>query len=267
MIPDRILVWTTRGYQNIENVHVGDRVISYNAARNCTEYDTVSAIHTEYVSTGLIGIKKVGLHCLMTPEHPLLVTNVYTKEVERIAAEDLFMRKLSKKKAVISNRMFEPYRRTQDIADVEWTARLAASSSRHSAPPLYNDAIWDVLKDLTAEEAQAWLTTYFGWNIMHPRLHYGKTTLLRSKFVRNMLYHVAPRAGVGTYWGPYKPRGNHNIYISAFSITLQRDIPISHRTSWCADRQNGIIYNISTKNGSFLARYLGGTFLMACDYT
>lgn len=268
MLPDRMLIWTaSKGFTDVKNVYVGDKVISYNPARNCTEYDTISSISTDYVRRGLIGLNKADLHFLLTPDHPIMTINPYTKEVTRQPAENLFMRRTGKYTRIIGNRVFEPYRRTQDLDQVEWTARLAASSSRHDAPSKYADIIWDCLRDINGEEAQLWLNTFFHWNILKSRHNYMKTALMRSHWVRNMLYHTAPRAGVGTYWGSYKNKSYHYKYINAFSIGIESDHKIWNGTLWRADRQEGIVYNISTRNGSFLARYLGGTFLLACNYT
>jgi len=267
MIPDRILIWTTRGYQNVNNVHVGDRVISYNPKRNCTEYDTISNIETKYVQQGLLGIKKMDLHYLLTPDHPILTINPYTKETNRLPIDKLFMKKTNAKLNIIGNRIFEPYRRTQDSEHLEWTARLAASASRQESPSHYSEIIWDSLRNINGEEAQIWLNTFFHWNILKPRPIFMKTILLRSKWARDMVYHTAPRAGVGTFWGPYKNKAYHYKYIQAFSIGKNSDHSIHHKAQWRADRQEGIVYNISTQNGSFLARYLGGTFLLACNHT
>lgn len=264
MIPDRILVWTTRGYQQIGNVAVGDRIISYNESRGCTEYDEVLAIETEYVRMGLIGIKQIGLHYISTPDHPVLLIDQKTRELDRVPIEDLFMRKTGKNKAIISNKMFEPSQRTLDLDYLEWTARLAASSSREKMPVLENDLIWDSLGEITGPEAQHWLNTFFHWNILKPRNHYMKTILMRNSFVRDMLYHVAPRAGVGTYWGSIRTHPRVNKFVMAFSITKEKEHIISVPEQWRADRHVGIVYNITSRNGSFLARYLGGVFLLAC---
>lgn len=266
MIPDRVLIWTTRGYVNVGEVTVGDKVISYNEKRGCTEYDTIGSVHTEWKQQGLIGIKHASMQFVLTADHPLLVINPYTKELSRPIADDLFMHATGKYQKLLANKMFEPYNRSQQLDDVEWTARLAASSSRHKAPPLYSDVIEDSIRDLTGVEAQAWLTTFFHWNILRARTNYMKTTLLRSNFVKAMLYHVAPRAGVGTFIGPYKVKANHYRFNHAFSITREGDIQIQ-REHWCADRQDGILYNISTRNGNFLAKYASSTLPIACEYS
>lgn len=264
MIPDRILIWTPKGYKQIGDLAVGDRIISYNELRGCTEYDEVLAIETEYVRMGLIGIKQIGLHYISTPDHPVLLIDKKTRELESIPIEDLFMRKTAKNKAIVSNKMFEPYQRSQDLDYLEWTARLAASSSREKMPVIENAVIWDSIKEITGPEAQHWLNTFFHWNILKPRNNYMKTILMRNSFVRDMLYHVAPRAGVGTYWGLMRTHPRVKNFVMAYSITKEKENIIYSANQWCADRQEGIVYNITSRNGSFLARYLGGVFLLAC---
>lgn len=265
MIPDRILIWTTRGYQSIGELSPGDKVISYSEDRHCTEYDTVTSINTEYAQCGLLGIKKMTLHYLMTPEHPVLITDLKTNKLMRVPIEDLLMNNSNRHEAVLGCKPFEPYKRTQDLDDIKWSARLAASSARHKTSARHSDKIWHYIRDINGEESQHWINTFFNWNILQRRTNFQKTIFMHNSFVRDMIYHVAPRAGVTTYWGPHKTKAG--IYASAFSVGLPRNEKISSTFQWRADRQDGIIYNISTKNGNFLARYLGGTFLMACNYT
>ncbi len=263
MIPDKILVWTPRGYTHAQDLSPGDRVISYNPARNCTEYDRVSQVKTEYKHVGLIGVKKMTMHFTVTPDHPVLLTDLKTRELTRVVIDDLFMSKTPKGKALLGLKPFEPYKRSRTDEEIQWTARMAATSSRHMRPPLHNDEIWDCIKDITGEEAQLWLNTFFHWDILRPRIHFMKTVFQRSSFVRDMLYHVGPRAGVTTYWGQHKTRWNTSR--NAFSIGIEQDHILTSTEQWRADKHDGTIYNISTQNGSFLAKYFGGTFLMGCN--
>jgi|GEM_PF-2945258 len=265
MIPDRIIVWTSRGYQSIENVAVGDRVISYNPKRNCSEYDTVGSIETTWGQCGLIGVKKAGMHSLMTPDHELIVLDVKTKEITRTPINDLFMRRLGANRKLITKPMFEPYARTAELEDIEWSARMAASSSRSYTPSIWHSEIWNIIRDISGYEAQIWLSTFFGWNIMRNRWGYMKTIIMRNQHVKDMVYHVGPRAGVATYWGTYKT-GPKAIPTHAMSISTEGDLAMDAMKDWRADRQEGILFNISTNNGSFLARYLGSTYIMTCKY-
>jgi len=268
MIPNKIRVWTaSKGYVDIEEVNIGDKVISLNTKRNCTEYDTVSNIQTDYVHKGTIGFKKADLHFTLTPDHPLMIINPFTKEIIRKPIDDMFMRGTGKHARVVGNRLFEPYKRGQDTELIQWTARMAATASRQVSPPLYYDEIWNCLKDITGEEAQIWLQTFFHWNILKYRPFCMKTVLLQNKWVKEMVYHTAPRAGLGTYWGSLRNKSYHHKFIQALSITKSSDVVVGSKLQWRADRHEGIVYNISTQNGSFLARYLGGTFLLACNYT
>lgn len=264
MIPDRNLIWTQRGYTHINYVSPGDQTISYNPERNCMEYDEISSIETDYYQGGLLGIKSIGLNCLYTPDHPILFTNIKTRELKRKPIRDIYMEKSRGDEQVLTPKPFEPYLRNQKDDELEWTARMAATSARHKRPPIYNDEIWKCLKDITAEEAQIWLNTFFHWNILQSKLHHMKTIFMHNQFVLNMVYHTAPRAGVSTYWGPHKTR--RGIYRSALSICTEKDIRLYTPEQWRADRQDGTIYNISTKNGNFLGKYLGGTLISACKY-
>lgn len=266
MITDKTLIWTERGYINIDNLYVGDKVISYNADRHCTEYDAISWIHTDYQYCGLLGVKHAVINFLVSLDHPILLINAHTKEVQRSIIDDHFMKTLNYKKRLLTNKVFEPYQRSMDLDYVEWTARLAASSSRHRFAPLYSDVIEECIKDLTAVEAQAWLTTFFHWNVLRPQVNYMKTTLMRSAFTKDMIYHVAPRAGVGTYQGFFKTKAHFGLWVQAFSICKEANANLT-KTNWAAGRHEGIMYNVATRNGNFLARHGYSTFPMACKYT
>lgn len=266
MIPDSTLVWTKRGYSNIADLTPGDKVLSYNQARGCTEYDQIGSIKTEWMQQGLIGLKQCATDLLLTPDHPLLIINPKTKELSRIAINDLFMRNGGKFNKLLTNKAFEPYKRTHDIEDVKWVARLAVSSCRFRIPPLYQDVIEELLKDITGYEAQVWLNTFFHWGILRSRTQYMKTCMLRNQTIRDMLYHVAPRAGVGTYYGPFKTKAKHHLWQQAFSIAKQGNTNIV-REHWCQNRHVGIFYTLSTKNGNFVGKQGSCTIPVACDYS
>lgn len=261
MIPDRTLIWTPRGYKNIRDLSVGDKVISFNPDKGYMEYDEVFSIKTDFYIGGLLGVKKVGCHFLLTPAHDILFINTKSRDTKRVPIEDRFMENAGGRNLLLGVKPFEPYKRSVDFDDVRWSARMAASSCRQDIPPLYEDKIWDIIKDITAPEAQEWLNTFFTWNILKPNPNYMRTVLMRNWFVRNMLYHVAPRAGVSTYWGPYRTK---TWFQNAFSLTKEGDHQLQ-RIHWRADRHESIVYNIKTKNGNFLARYLGGLHIQACE--
>jgi len=266
MIPDKVLVWTTRGYQNIANLTPGDRVLSYNPERGCSEYDKIGYIQTDWKQQGLIGLRQCATYLLLTPDHPLLIINPKTKELTRTAINELFMTGGGKYKKLLMNKPFEPYKRTNDLEYIKWTARLAVSSSRFNVPPLYQDVIEEAIKDITGYEAQIWLNTFFHWGILRSRAQYMKTCMLRNRTIQDMLYHVAPRAGAGTYYGPFKTKAHHHLWQQAFSIAKQGDTNIT-RDHWCQDRHEGIFYSLSTKNGNFLGKQGSCTIPVACDYS
>lgn len=265
MIPDTVLVWTKRGYQNIANCHVGDEVISYNPIRGCTEKDSIESIETEWKQQGLLGIRHSYASLMMTPDHPLLIINPRTKELDQISIDDLFMNSFGIKKRILTNKIFEPGAQRYSLDDIAWSARLAVSFSRYRHPPLYSDVIHEYIDDITGIEAQTWLETFFHWNILRPNTNFMKTCLLRSSFIKDMLYHVAPRAGVGTWYGSYVTRANRfKIPTQAFSITPETDV-LPQKLNWCADRHEGVLYNISTRNGNFLAKFRTSTIPIACN--
>lgn len=266
MIPDRIKIWTTRGFTHAEDLTAGDKVISYNPSRGCTEYDTIASVQTDWQQLGLMGLKQASIFISVTPNHPLLIINPYSKELSRIPIKELFLKNGGKYKQFLTNKPFEPFRRTNSIEDIEWTARLAVSSSRFNQGVLYPNEIYPVIENLTALEAQAWLTTFFHWNILRRRTQYMKTCLLRSDAVKAMLYHVAPRAGVGTYYGSFKTKAHYSKWTQAFSIAKEGNTNIT-RLHWAMDRHEGLFYNIATKNGNALAKFGSSTYPIACEYS
>src|SRR5690348_9165227 len=103
MIPDKVQVWTTRGYQNIANLTPGDKVISYNESKGCSEYDQIGSITTDWKQQGLIGLKQCATDIALTIDHPLLIINPKTKEVSRLAINDLFLQNGGKNKKLLMN--------------------------------------------------------------------------------------------------------------------------------------------------------------------
>lgn len=264
MIPDRVLIWTTRGYQHVGELTVGDKVISYNPERACMEYDKVEYLETGWQSRGLIGIQHSYGSFLLTPDHPIPIINPYTRELQYEKIDDLFMSQTGKYKRVLTNKLFEPGTRRYSTDDIEWIARLAVSSSRFKMAPLYWDTIQEVVQDITGIEAREFLTTFFHWNILRSKPLYLKTCLLRNESIKAMLYHVAPRAGVGTFFGSLKTKAAYYKWVQGFSIAREGDLNIT-RQNWCADRHEGIFYNLATKNGNFLAKFGSSTIPIACN--
>lgn len=266
MIPSDVLIWTPRGYKPIGDLTVGDKVISYNADKGYSEYDTIGGISTEWKRQGLIGLKQSSINLLVSPDHPLLIIDPLSKELTRIPADDLFMKKTGVAQRLLANKMFEPYKRSNDMEYIAWTARLAASSARFKRPVLYSDEINSCLADICGEEAQLWVNTFFHWNVLRSRPVYMKTILTRNDFIKDMLYHVIPRAGSGTYWGPYRTRQKYIRHVYAFSTAKECDKNIE-KHHWCAERQDGLMFNMKTGNGNFLGKMKWSTMPVACNFT
>lgn len=265
MIPKRNEIWTPLGYREVNDCYVGQRVMSYNLERNCMEYDTISHIETKWTTQGLMGPTRDTYQFWLTPDHEVLMYDLKQRRVYRELIDNIFCQNVNGSKRLVQMRPFEPYWRTRPIEDIEWSARIAASYTRNKLYPTYSDEIWEIIQDMSGYEAQIWTQTFFHWGILNnKRPQCSKTILMHNPWVLKMLYHSVPRSGVGTRWG--------NVYIGynrwrhGFSSLHDRDAKIE-RLQWRADRQEQIVYNIATKNGTFLGKYLGGTYLFTCRYS
>lgn len=255
------LIWTKRGWLKAEELVIGDIVISYNASRNCTEYDSVNFIQLEYGINPLFGLKTHSLNLAVTANHPFLLIDNYGKKIERKKMQDVFLSSYQKNKSVLYSAPFEPYLINSDMSDVGWSARIAASFGNNISMPMkYQKIVWEIIEDIGGAEAQHWCDIFFHWGILEPGTYWSKATKLHNKQVRDMVYHVAPRAGFGTrFMRNPKRRGQWLI-----GLSTQNQCQIQ-KTSWYRDRVEGYFFNIKTRNGSFLGRAKGGTFLCPCD--
>ncbi len=255
------LIWTKRGWLKAEELVIGDVVISYNPSRNCTEYDSVAEIKLEYGIKPIYGVKSHSLNWAFTPEHPFIVVNNLYKTIERFSIEEKFLTCYAKNKSILYTSPFEPYLVSNDLDDVAWSARLAASFGNNISIPIkYQKDVWDIIENISGVESMHWIDTFFHWGILEPGTYWSKATKLHNKQVRDMVYHVAPRAGFGTrFMRNPKRRGQWMI-----GLSTQNKCQIL-KTSWYRDRVEGYFFNIKTKNGSFLGRAKGGTFLCPCD--
>lgn len=257
------LVWTKRGWLKAEELVIGDIVISYNPLRNCTEYDKISSIKMDYAIKPILGLKSRSMTLKLTPDHPFIIKNNVHKTVERKTIDDVFLRAFNEGRTVLQNSPFEPYALTQNLDDIAWTARVASSFDNTLAIPIeYSRRVWNIIEELGGIEAQHWIDVFFHWNILLPATHWSKAVLLRNKDVRKMVYHIAPRAGFGAKFSRY-PR-NTRLWMMGLATQHAPQIRISN---WFRDRIEGYFFDIKTKNGSFLARAAGGTFLCPCDIT
>lgn len=264
MITSDIWVWTKRGWLNPGDLMVGDIVISYNPKRNCTEYDTIQHIHQEYGTNGLFGIQSKSMSMLVTKDHPVIVYNKQNNEAYRKPMDDIFMSYMVVGNNVLYNRWFEPYHITKDLDDLAWSARLTASFWRTKYMPAeYLGQIWPLIEDIHGIEAQHWIDVFFHWNILKRGVNWMKTIRLRNRDVRDMIFHVAPRAGVGAQFMPNPIKKPGNPWLMSVSTT--GDLALSPAGGWFKERRTGSTFNIKTSNGSFLAKRQSGTFICACD--
>lgn len=257
-------IWTARGWKNIDGVFVGDKTISYNPQRNCTEYDEVSNIILDYKSSHLLGYRFKSVSIYTTKDHPLILVNNKTDEIYRKPIDDLFLSRILGNKRIIYNRWFEPYRITQDTEDVLWSARMASTflRTKELMPEEYKDQIWNIIYDLNGIQAQQWIEQFYSWSRQVPSAIWMHSTLLHNRQVRDMLFHVGPKAGLGVQVHSGFGKNSTKKFIS---VSNTADINIYSLKNWKQERHVGHIFNVTTRNGNFLARSNSGTYIIACN--
>lgn len=261
-------IWTNRGWKYYDDLIYGDKVISYNEDKGYNEYDRISSLRSEYREEGIIGLRFKSMHQRISRDHDFLLINTNTKELKRINAEELFFSSLRYAWLILYNRPLEPYTRSYDMEDLKWSARWAASFAQVKNFSTYPQELLDHIHDIRGLEARQWLDTFVHWNIKRAASRtWNYAVCLRNHDVRDMLFHVGPRAGVGVQWSPhrgyaFKPGGMWSIKLSSI-----KDVSMNRwqKTGWFRERYEGLMYNIATSNGNFLARTKKGTFLIACD--
>lgn len=256
-----IKIWTARGWQKPFDLQIEDQVISYNPQLNYCEYDKIAGIETGWATTGALAIKTKGMYQWLTSDHPILIFNSVTKAMRRTDINSIFMQNAKKNEKILYNRWFEPYQSTVNIDDLKWSARVVATYNRHKRMDIDTALFWKMFKELGGYEAQIWLDTFFHWNRMLFHKNWMFTIELRNSELRDMLFHIAPRAGVGGYWAKYAL----NKKLWAFGISNEDDITM-HKGIWRLDRIDGEIFNVATKNGNLLVRGTEGNFIIACEY-
>lgn len=263
MIYSDTLIWTKRGWLKAEELIIGDIVISYNPARNCMEYDRAGWIKIDYGIHPIMGLKSHSINFALTPDHPFLLKNNTKKTLERKTMNDVFLSSFNPNKTILYSAPYEPYLISGNLEDVAWTARAASSFGNVRAMPIdIFHQIWNIIDDLAGLEAQHWIDVFAHWDVLMPGTYWSKATKLKNRQVRDMVYHIAPRAGFGTRFMPSPKRiGQRIIGLSTQNAPQIRSI------NWYRDRVEAHFFNIKTKNGSFLARKTGGTFLCPCDIT
>lgn len=253
---NHIFVWTSRGWTKPSDLYIGDKIISFNPDRNCSEYDEVYSIKQEWRELMGLGIYHKSMRQLLTPDHPILVWHEKKKELQRPSIESRFMGAIAGNTSVIYNSMFEPFYRSQDLEDIRWSARMAATYSMYDRPV----DIWNIISDLGGYEAQVWLDTFYHWNSLMPAFKWQYAVRLPSLWVRDIIFHVASRAGLGCYWAPPKTVKHSVMYLSTSNNIYTRA-----SAGWVMIPTN-LLFNISSKNGNALVKTDRGNFIVACDY-
>lgn len=264
MIHAGTLVWTKRGWLPAEELTIGDVTISYNSSRGCTEYDKISHIEIDYGVYPIFGLKTNSMNMAITSDHPILIRDKASKEIERKIMKDVFLFSFRRDKSILYSAPFEPFLRGQDLDDVAWSARIASSFGNVKYMPIeLFHTVWNTVENLCGIEAQHWIDIFFHWDVLQGGTYWSKAIKLRNRQVRDMVYHIAPRAGFGVRFmpNPKKPTGQ---WIMGLSV---QNAPQISKINWYRDRLKEFVFNIKTINGNFLARKTGGTFLCACDVT
>lgn len=265
MIHYKTQIWTKHGWKNYEDVTVNDTLISYNERLGYCEYDKVNKVWSDYLDTNYMGIKFKSMNLFVTNDHPIITTNRITKEVSRFQIRDVLAHNFAGKRGILYSKPFLPYKRTQDFDDLKWSARIAATYAQ-SKYYVNLDHVWELIEEITAHEARVWLDEFFHWNVKgHASPNWMFCTCLSNKGVRDMIFHVGPRAGVGVFWAPLHNFNLRKGGMWAIRTSSLRDAGPSLRNGWHQDRFQGVAFNLKTNNGNFLARRHGGSFLVACD--
>lgn len=257
MISSNVKVWTTKGWLPSSSITVGDKVISYNPDRNCTEYDEVLEARQDYTFIkSLMGLKIKNVKFWITPDHPLMLNG--KNGVNFVPIEDQWMRSAK----LIAHRPFETYNETADIEELRWSARHAALYSRAvELPKAFHKKIWRMVREISGYEAQCWLEEFYRWNTLHPSYQsWMKSAPLKNQQIRDLIFHIAPRAGVGCCWWPMSPR-LRSIYRS-MRITIIDDIKLN-RMSYGMKDYEGLLFDLKTNNKNYLIQYVRSVFLIA----
>jgi hypothetical protein len=255
-----IRIWTEYGFLDYSDLRIGDKVISFNSARNCCEYDSIKTVEIGWVKTAGFSIRKKGMYQWLTPDHPILIYHKETKEVQKISIESAFGKTVNNKKSIVYNRPFEPYSSSCDIEDILWSARLLATYSKTKYLPIDTSDFWKMLKSFGGYEAQQWLDCFLHWNSMLFQKNWMFTIFLNNYELRDMIFEAASRAGVGANHRPYIWSKNK----MAMHVAHSNDINIQGLSGWRLDPIDGPVFNVTTKNGNMLVRTATGNFIMAC---
>lgn len=258
------LVWTKRGWKRSDELAIGDKVISYSQSRNCTEYDEISSIQIDYGIKPVLGLRTGSMNMCVTPDHPFIILDSKQKKTETKEIKDVFLSSYLYNKSVLYASPFEPYAATGKLDDIAWSARVAASFGNVLATPLdLFQETWNPVEDISGYEAQHWTDVFFHWSVLQSGTYWSKAMPMSNKQTVELAYHVIPRAGFGVRY-LRNPRRNTKRWMLGLSVN---NVPAIRTANWYRDRIEDSFFNIKTKNGNFLARKTGGTFLCACEVT
>lgn len=248
-------IWTEYGYVFVEDLYVGQKVISFNPARGVCEYDYIQGIQTEYSRCMGLGLSAKSFRQVLTSDHPLLIWDLSKKVLTYTTIEERFMRHMFafRPKAILAHAPFEPYKITQSTEDIMWSARYTASIAAQKRVSLDSEIC---LKDLGGYEAQLWLETFFHWNKLVPNGTWMATVVVNNEEVRRLLYNIAPRAGVGVKLHMLRNKS---------LMSISTDGRVLPHTGWFKATIDGMVFNLTTSNGNVLMKSYGGTSLVACD--
>ncbi len=266
MIASEIQVLTSRGWKDYNNLYIKDKIISYNKDKKHTEDDYIYTIETSYIEEAIIDLTFKSMKQMVTRDHPMIIVDANTKEIEIREARDCFTKSFNRRYPILYNRGYETYKRTQDIEDIKWAARYLASYSTTRYFDQYPSKAVEIISDLTEIEAKQFIDTFCHWNVkLRTTRAWNYIVHLRNFDVRDMLIHVATRAGIGAQWSIHNtPRMNANPKW-CIKFAADSDAFIKRLTGhWSTYRYEGVMYNISTNNGNFLAKTWRGTFLIGC---
>lgn len=258
------LVWTKRGWKRSDELAIGDKVISYSHSRNCTEYDEISSIQIDYGIKPVMGLRTSSMNMCVTPDHPFIILDSKNKKIETKEMKDAFLSSFIRDKSVLYTSPFEPYSMSGNLDDIAWSARVTSSFGNVFATPLeIFHQTWNAVGDIGGYEAQHWTDIFFHWSVLQSGTYWSKAMPMSNKQSVELAYHVIPRAGFGVRY-LRNPRKNTKRWMLGLSVN---SVPEIRAVNWYQDRIEDYFFNIKTKNGNFLARKTGGTFLCACDST
>lgn len=255
-------IWTDRGWKLVPDLSIGDQIISYNPARNCTEYDELAGIELGWNLRGAMSIQTKGMYQWLTPDHPILLHNMQTKITRREPIESIFMHPFAQKERVLYNRWFEPYQSTADLEEVKRIARIFSTYAKYARFDLDVQPMWQVIQNCGGHEARIFLDTFFHWNLMLFYSRWNATIELRNEELADMLFQIIARAGLGGFWAPYIFKK----HIWAISISNSDDLCVNSKAGWKLNTMDGPVFNVATRNGNILVRQRSGNFIVACEY-